>query len=382
MFNFKKLVFIILSLLFFWHGILYYFFPQYHYTEASGGGWISYIKYLCLIGVIPFLVHYRFDKTTGAWLYTGLMLLVSTLFASAFWVNEFNFLLIQYQIPIATYFFAGFILKYFTDEALLKNLALLFIGAITSALVFEFLFGGIIGDYSRGGIRGVGPFVNPNNTGIVTALIAAIFHYYENRVLRNLYVALVVLFIILLTGSKTALLLYFICLIFLRSNYWRYLLLASVGVIVLINLDQLVLYWEVLELREFSVESGSIRIDDASVAFVEIFSGSFLNIIFGSNVVSVVDNAYLDILVFGGLSILLPFLLTQFLSVYLSIKNGYNLILLLHLMIFMSMLTTNIPRLWPVAYIYWAIVGISFLKSMRSIRNRSCTDGNNSRKAY
>ena len=370
MFSIKKQALTIFFSVFLFHGAFYYIFPEYHYLETGGGGWISYIKYLCMVASLPLLVASRFSRPEAVWIVTGWIIIFAILVPSIFWIDGLNLLLIQFTIPVFSYFFAGSVLKYFSSEFLVKKISLLVLIFISLFLVFEFTSGGLVQAYSRSGVRVAGPFLNPNNTGIVVALAAAIFHYFERCATLNFLVALLAIFAVVITGSKTALLVYFACFFLTPGRSWKVVLISFTGIVLFAYLDLLELYWDALELRDFSTESGSIRINDASVVLAKVMSGTFADFLFGFTSISVVDNSYLDILSFGGIFALVPFIVFQLLSVYLCIKNRYKLILLLHLMIFVAMLTTNIPRLWPVAYVYWLMIGVSIYKSIESNRIR------------
>lgn len=360
----NPLIFALLGI-FFLHGFLYYLFPEQHYLSDGGGGWISYIKYISLFLALPLLIHYRFERYLLNWFVVGFGFLVITQVSSLYWVSEGNFLLVQLQMPILAYFFSGYLYNYFTigkrGEITLFFLLIFTLVALTSELVFD----GFAGAYSRSGFRGAGPFINPNNTGILVALMAIAFHEITRGSLRNIFVALISAFMLLITGSKTAMILYGVGLMLLRNN-WKYVLILSVMGLPFFFMEELSLILTALEFRQMSLESGEVRMSDTVRVWESIFSAPLFGLMFGISNDSLVDNAYLDMLAYGGLIVVLPFLAIQFVSIFLSIKKKLTLISLMHFLIFLAMLTTNIPRLWPIAHLYWVIVGVSLLKAFNA----------------
>lgn len=364
MFNLKKTTFIIFISIFIGNGLLYYLFPANHYTETGGGGWISYIKYVCILATIPFLFSMRLKRDSAYNQLLFVVIIAFTMLPAIYWINNTNFLLIQYQIAVVAMVFSRTVLKYFSDESLTKFLVFLLITTSALCLSYELIFKGHVDYYSRSGLRGAGPFINPNNTGIFICLMAAVFNHFEKNIFANLLLSLLVIFIVTVTGSKTALLLLIVLIVFGKMFLWKYLLALTLIFPLLFFHNEVFSYWQGLGMRDFSNESAIARIDDIQTTLSNVFSGPIQNILFGISNVSVVDNAYLDMLSFGGIFVLLPFIIVQFSSIYFCFKNSHRLLLLLHFMLLISMFTTNIPRLWPVAYLYWLIVGISFMNPL------------------
>ena len=92
--------------LFMSHGLLYYLFPEQHYTAGAGGsGWISYIKYLCLMIALPAIVRGRFHHHSAIWFAMGTSLLIVPVLIHLYWANEGNIILIQFQMASLGYFF-------------------------------------------------------------------------------------------------------------------------------------------------------------------------------------------------------------------------------------------------------------------------------------
>ena len=368
MFNPKKFIIPLLMLVFALHGFAYYAFPDQHYLKGDGsGGWISYIKYVCLFFAILFLFQFRFEKYKLNWLMVGYGFMLLTLIPTVYWYSSGNILLAQFQFPILGYFFAGYAVKYFSSEIICGRILFALLVIIFFGVGAELVVGSFLDVYSRSGFRAVGPFVNPNNTGIVCALAAVVYHRINSGSKLNIAVTLMALFVILATGSKTALSVYVVGFLVIRSGYWRYLILMPVLGGLIFYSDAISMFWDFLELRQISIESGNIRLSTAAEAIENILTATPMGFLFGLSIVSMVDNAYLDMLNYGGVFLVTSFAVLQIISIYLSYKAKLSVVLLLHFLLIISMLTTNIPRLWPIAYLYWLLVGISILKYFQMI---------------
>lgn len=350
------------------HGLLYYAFPDQNYASGGNGGWISYIKYLCILLALPSLISYRFSSGAGVWTSTGIAFLLAPLPLYILWTTKSNILLFQYQLAVLGYFFAPFVAHTFSSPSLLRNsitgVLLISLAATTS----EFLVGGIFGIFSRSGFRGVGPFVNPNNTGIVVALLAAYYHCTFPGAWKNIFIAFISIAILLMTGSKTAILIYSIGAFIAMPNTWRVLIAVVIPFFGYLNLDALETVFKLMSLRDFSLESGAVRSNDAGQVLGILGNLPLTDLLFGFSNESLVDNTYLDIICYGGLYLLSFFLLAQLASVYICIRNGRSKLALMHGLILLSMLTTNVPRLWPTGYVFWMMVGMSTYNPERQKR--------------
>lgn len=348
--------------LFMFHGLLYYIFPEQHYTSGeNSGGWLSYIKYLCVMIALPALVRAQFPFRTIPWITIGISMLALTCMLQLYWAGEGNLLLMQFQMVVFGYFFGPFLLRFFEDPHLIRHFLFGTILVTFLCVLGEIIAGGSLGLFSRSGFRGVGPFVNPNNTGLIVAILASIHHFHVKQVAPNVIVGLIATTTLVVTGSKTAMIVYLAGLITAAPLSWLIFILVM-GCIALVSyMDTLAEVWSLLELREMSLESGEIRSEGVTVLLRSLAEGPFVNLLFGTSNQSLVDNAYLDMMMYGGVMLLISFIAVQIFAAIFCFRNRYWLALMLHGLFFLSMLTTNIPRLWPTGYFYWALVSISFL---------------------
>lgn len=354
------------------HGLLYYVFPDQHYLAGTENtGWILYIKYICVLFAFPLLARYRFNNRTVVWLLIGIGFAVATFATSVYWANRGNLLLLQFQIPILGYFFGGYVLRVFSQPRRAEGLlfGLLIISFI--AMAMELMVGNLFGQFSRSGFRSVGPFVNPNNTGIIVAIVAASYHFVAKGIRANFTVALLASAVVLASGSKTAMVLYAVGVVTSLPLGSRFSVLLMVSLVGLgLYAGDIPKLWSLLGLRELSLESGAIRSEDVRNVLRLFSDATLVQMLFGFSTKSLVDNAYLDMLSYGGMSLLAPFLMAQIASVIICVRYRFSLALFLHVLFFLAMLTTNIPRLWPTGYAYWALVSITVIKWVDAAHHR------------
>lgn len=351
MFNHERLFLTPLLFVFFFHGLLYYVSPEQHYlSESAESSWISYIKYFVLLLAAPLIIKSFSYKNKIAWAALGIGIITTPLLAHLYWSDEGNQLLLQFHIAILGYFFAPYILRYFASNIRIKTAILILVLITFISAVFELLSSGIFQNYARSGFRAAGPFVNPNNTGILVAISAASFHFIFRESKLNILIGTLGLFPIILSGSKTGATIYFVGLALARPlsipliTALIMLFFASIGI------ESLAQLRSALGLREFSVESGSIRLSHLEFFMNTIADAQFASVFFGFSNTSLIDNSYLDSLGFGGIYTLTLLLGSQMVSIYSCIVTERKLCLFLHLLLFVSMITTNIIRIWPIAY--------------------------------
>jgi len=344
--------------IFFLNGIFYYFFPMQHYLLGGTGGWIQYIKYLTFIPILLISLSILPEiERNYQWYLVFVVILTLSLFSLFYWLDEGNVLLFQLITPLLTYLLGGGVnkLKIGLKDYFIFYWFLIFITSILtlSELYFNF-FNGL---YSSSGFRAIGPFVNPNNTGLVVAFFSVAYFILEDNKIKSLLSLFVALLIIVLTGSKTALFVYVLALFFSVSALYKILLgLTSLAIGLFYIMWQQILSANV---RDFSFESAYIRIKTITDIF-HFYGDGIENILFGISNASLVDCAYLDILFFSGFFVFFIFILIQLLAFIKCLKAKNKVLIVCHLMFIMMMLTTNVPRLWPLAYIYWIIISYSF----------------------
>jgi hypothetical protein len=349
--------------IFFFHGFAYYFFPEQHYLSGEGSsGWIAYIKYICIFASLPFLINYKINRITAIWLLIGIFFIITP--------NEINPLVFQYQMPIFGYLFAGYVVKLFSSSRRAEYLILFTLLVSFASMATEILLGDLFGKFSRSGLRSVGLFVNPNNTGIFIAIVTSAYLFISRGFAKYISVALLGSSIIAMSGSKTAGLLLITGVLFSKQSWSKFATLFSIAVMAVIFSEDIAQVWRLLELREISTESGAIRGSDAEMVIRDFSNAGLLGLLFGISRESLVDNAYLDMVSYGGISLVVLFISSQLISIFICLRCNFWFGVYLHSLIFISMLTTNTPRLWPVAYIYWALVGVSVVKWLDRVRFR------------
>lgn len=367
MYKREKYIITPLFIIFIYHGLLYYVFPEYHYLDSlSEEGWISYIKYGCLLLALPIAVSTPRYKLS--WPVIGVVILFLPLVNLLFWPAGVNQLIMQFQAPILGYFFAPYCQALFRDQSVVKRhgLALLLISSV--AVIFEYSVGGYFESFSRSGIRSTGPFVNPNNTGIIVALTASTIHFQNKNRLVHLLSFLCCLSVIVLTGSKTAAVVYAIGILLSQNLLSRLAVVPLLVVILAIYTYGIVDFSIYEDLRGISLESARLRMQDYAYLLNMAYTVSLTEFIFGFSSVSLADNAYIDIFSFGGVFILVFFLIIQIWALSVSVARGSKVLSVLFVLLFISMLSTNIPRLWPTAYAFWVLVGIMALRTTSAAR--------------
>ncbi len=352
-----------LLMLFMMHGLLYYLYPEQHYASGEGAsGPLSYLKYLFLFAALPALMPLRTSWNGVAWFVVGGSVITLTLILQVYWVNEKNFLLLQFALAVLGYFFAPLLIDYYSSKQRVLNSVQLVLGITLTSMVGELFFGSFA-DFSRAGFRAIGPFVNPNNTGIVVALFAAIYHVRQERIWLNLFNGLIFAVVLIMSGSKTALIMYLVVVLVVLPNFWRSVVLVVLPVTLLANADLVSDLLAQIELREVSLDSASVRSGGFSMVLGMLGEMPLEQLLFGFSNQSQIDNAYLDLWGFGGIFLVISFVGIQVAAIFVCfLQRQRLLLLLLHILFFLAMMTTNVPRLWPTAYMYWALVGISFLR--------------------
>jgi hypothetical protein len=363
MYRLKKLWVAALIVLFMVHGVLYYLYPDQHYTAASDGiGWISILKYLFILAALPALIPVSFSVEDIYWFVLGCGTIFVVLILQVYWANAGNPLLLQFVFPTLGYFFAPFLVRIFDSPQKIRLSVLLVVTITLVAITAEMSMEGLFTVFSRSGFRGIGPFINPNNTGIVIAVLAAVFHRLERRRAVNVILGLMIAVILVLTGSKTALFIYLVVVLTALGRVWRVPVVLAVGIAIVLSWDNLLHFFSLMELRELSLESGLTRSRNLSELGLILGHVSWSDALFGFSRESMIDNTYLDIFTFGGAFLLAFFVAVQGIAIAFCLVTKRRLMFLLHVLFFLAMLTTNVSRLWPTGYMYWALVGLSLLR--------------------
>jgi hypothetical protein len=261
------------------------------------------------------------------------------------------------------------VLRFFNSERRIQAWIVVAIIVVFLATIFELVFGGVAESFSRSGVRTAGPFINPNNTGIVLVVLAVIYHYYSGAKLSNFLVGGLAAISIVVTGSKTAMAIYAFSAFILLPNRWRTFLLLFLPIGLILSTNKIADAWSYFDLRDFNMESGEIRSANLSIVLDFLGEASAAKMLFGISNKSLLDNAFLDIACFGGFSLLLSFFIIEVASISICIRRKLKLAGLLHGVFFLAMLTTDLPRLWPTGYMYWCLVGITTLKGVGAAKD-------------
>lgn len=216
--------------------------------------------------------------------------------------------------------------------------------------------------------RAVSIFLNPNNFGIVLAILT---YCYVTYLSKNGYLNNIILFgsflFIKFSGSKTALIVYGFYILYLGIKYvvknkaFLYSFIKNLGLttlMVVIGTSVLTITIVILKIqnqisfRQFDLQTLMIRFS----AYLDFFVVSDGNILFPwYSSQSYVDNIYLHIYGSFGLLGLLSFLTLNLYILFMGKKNANDFVLLLSFLL--VGITTNFLYVWPLSYMYWGLVG-------------------------
>ncbi|HFL3828588.1 TPA: O-antigen ligase family protein, partial [Clostridioides difficile] len=297
--------------------------------------------------------------------------------------KNFNIIsFLNYMIPLSVFFFYSGLSKYSNIQLLVKSTYM--ISTIFSYIEFIIL-DGYFTRFASSGYRVVSIFVNPNNFGIVMVILTVYLLSGETiqKIQNKLFVLINSLILIYLSGSRSAILIitvtggiYFLNKIFsvvLNKNYINiknimYLVIGSLLFIamLIISRDLLNSTIEYLNSKSRNLQiglfTGAGRLYQIN-KFIDVASS---NINFPwRNFIIYVDNIYLHIWGMFGLPILILFIFFNIYLLFKTIKKAEYYKTLLIIVFLTAGLSTNIFYLWPIAYIYWYLVGdILYIKSL------------------
>ncbi|GEM_PF-4846999 len=342
------------------HGILYYLYPGQHYL-LGGNGWLQYLKYFFLLPLLIYsLFHLPNLERNAVWYSVLFCFLILSIVDFYYWYSDFNLLLLQIILTFTSFISSRFISNLIGNIKIIRFYYLILSLLVVVALSVEFIYD-IFGDiYSKSGFRAAGPFLNPNNTGLVMVFLSFLYQRVEKSKCLLFFSFFCTIYTIILTGSKTALLIYCIVLFFSFNNKKRVSLCLAGFIFLLTYLFFKGVFSADANFRDFSLESAYIRLNSISTLFGS-YGNDIIGMLFGISNISLVDNAYLDTLFSSGLLIALLIISVQFLSFYKSVAAKNKLLLYSNVMLLLMMITTNITRLWPLGYIFWVVVSLSLL---------------------
>lgn len=357
----------LLIVLFFAHGILYYFFP----TEFSNPeSLLKKIKYILLI--LYAITNFRNIKVRKL----AIFLVIAGFFyflmyishSPLTYINEMFSRYLTYIAPLTLIFLNDSLKKNQISTSWIRSLLVL---AIISGFLEFFVFRGIFAylNFEEASyVRIASIFLNPNNAGLMMFILLIYSFppgvYSMNKTLRYLVLVLATVAVVILTGSRTALvlillypLLYLIFTKAVFSNFFTRNLLKvlfwSLLAVILILFAYLNVYDTIISTsestRDINVNSWTERFDQL-YDYQNKLSNEFLTPDYDSFDITY-DNAYLQVwsdFGFFGFVIFLFFLTRLFFSNSYKGKKKTVLSLLL-----ISGFSVNIFYIWPTAYVIW-----------------------------
>ena len=351
------------------YGILYFFHPTDIYNEES------YIKYIRFIVVLMFLIiniNSIWIDRLFKWISVSLLFLLQFVFATNStnydWLNYINFVL-PTMIPICCP-------NLISKSVNINKLCLItYIVSNIFAYIEYFYFNGLFTRFSRSGYRVISIFVNPNNFGLILVILTCIILYNYN--FSNVCKLMIVsnsLFVIYLTGCRTALLsLIVVLFLYAFHNVNRKKKIKKQSIIMFIS----VLYLAVGVILLFNKVDFQLNVRDR----IDISSGNIFSISNDARVESNhhfileakknplfpwayefknLDNMYFYLWGRFGLIAFLIFLLWQFYTLKIVLLNKNNLNISLWIVFLTAGVTTNFLYIWPISYFYWYYISCIF----------------------
>ena len=376
----------ILILIFFLHGGLYLIFPELMYV----GSWIKYVKYYTLFGVI--VLNFNSIKISGIILY-GIILsvffvLLTISYSGSTTISELIIRILPYAAPASIFLLSDTLKKYDWDKLIKIVTYLSIILCFLDFFFFKPLIKDSVSVFSSWRIAGfyrtVSIYFNPNAAGIMFFLN---FYYYLTKMakhndlsIKNIMICILLIACMILTGSKTPLILIPLSLVSLivlknfkvsrRSFALINKFLISLLVIMFLALLALpFINTDIFTTREIKIETLILRFEQL-FSFSDLLSQNFL---FPNNNRAInemlSDNAYLQLwLDFGFIGFILffacfliPLILKRKICVY-----EFNAIFLI-LVAGFAMTVFYILS----AYIFWYLIFKKPLVNMNNNQNKN-----------
>lgn len=373
----------ILILLFLIHGSLYLIFPQDVYNNNSV---IKYIKYILLL--IMMIINFKKISMLKTYVY---LLFSIVIFIFTYYFNK-DYTLIQYLTyicPISLLVFK----KNFYERLNLYYIVLIVVILTSSVAYLDFYVLRLFNKWLIGGeeYREVSIFINPNTMSITISILSIYLLYYwdvggkKNVQTISILLILNCMFINILSGSKTGLLLFISMMIFTylckvkilkMKTLIKFIFIVSMMCIFIIIFDERVIsfinsnFFEGRQVRAFSMESGQIRLYTNSI-FIDLVKNNFI-FPFSKNTIGV-DNLYFHLWGTFGIFVLILYLFVNAYILYRTIIMKSYFYTSVILFFALSGVTTNFLYLWPLAYMYFYILG-KFITQTRKMGNINYED--------
>lgn len=355
------------------YGILYFFNVDDIYNENS---YIKYIRFgVVFVYFIVNIDSVMIDRLC-IWIFTALMLFILFMIASNSatydWLNYINFIL-PTLIPICCP-------SLISRSVKINKLCLItYVVSCVFAYIEYFFFGGLFTRFSRSGYRVISIFVNPNNFGIILAILTCVLLY--NFKFSNAYKLIMVvnsLFVIYLTGCRTALIsLIIVLLLYVLQNIdltkeiqgGRIILFMSISYVLIgliVYLTHTELHLDVRDLMNFSSNnsytlSNDARMDANLYFFSQVKKHPFYP---WTDEIKNLDNMYFYIWGRFGFLVFLSYILWQLFTLKTVLLKKNNLHIVLWIVFFLAGITTNFLYLWPLGYFYWYYISCVMKKDL------------------
>lgn len=333
MYKFSKISIYISVFIFLCHGFLYYYNPDKIYIyNVNQFNSLQYIKYFCIVYSVPFLIFIGVGKGHSPFSLLIVALAMISTFAYVSWLEDGNILIFQFIMGIAGYMYGQFLCENITQKRALSLSIALLTASFLAVLYEKFILQGA-NFFSRSGFRAIGPFINPNNTGIFCSVITTyILSQTNNRALRLSSIAFCAS-IVFLTGSKTAIILMIISIYMTsgtKSFSFSFLFLSP---IVILSIIYMLEHIDISDLRSFDLQSAYIRFSGASTFFYKLNTADFEGLSFGFSNRSLIDNFYLDLVGFSGIFSAALFIFIQICAIYMAKISKANTALSIHIIL-------------------------------------------------
>lgn len=367
----------LLIIVFFTHGIIYFVFPDEIYNIDSP---LKLIKYfICFV-----IILLNVKKLTNI---PPFILIVFLQFFLIFISHDFTLIstteflnrILVYLMPLTTVLISNGI----AISSIKKTTIFIVLISVLSTFLEYFFFRGLFVRYdfseSGGFIRSASIYVNPNNA----ALVFTLFIIFINERFRNFsyikFVLIILLILcIILTGSKTPLFLLSLYAFVIFLSWLRkyetigkyipimFLLLLILLIVILFFLsNQGIFSLNFFNSREFSLETGTIRIEqfNSFIDLVNLGNPYFPNY---NNFQQTYDLSILQI--WSDFSLFGVFFFYGFClyKLYSFFRRRDRLKFSILFVILISSFSLQVFYIWPIAYIFWFII----LKDKKTVYNK------------
>lgn len=374
----NKLI-ILLVILMFVHGALYFYTGDiYSYDNP-----VKVLKYLLVLFVCAAIFFERLLQPSAAtyeiffifcWFAILLKLLLNTVYFNLD-INDVIFFIFPSLLFLTS--------KYINIYSIGKILGFVFIFSLLFLGIEFFLLSDVSSRFSSTGFRAISIFINPNAFGIFIVLILSVLNFtnWSKSVLRLFYG--LGLLMVVFSGSKTGLGCFVILVILndvsrilVNKNkfadlFLKYSFFIAIVLVFVMNFQVLDIF-ESIRLRSLDLESGAQRV----FAYREFFQATN-NCFFSPrscNPEVYVDNAFINIWIvlgFDAFLLVLFLMIMSFVITFLVTERQVRYNFFIFYVIFWSAaLTTNVISIWPTAYLFWIILGISYANTRGQAKAR------------